>query len=50
MAVPYYEPEGEIVSRTGDNCIVATCYQWFLKYGEDEWREFIMDHVKSDKF
>lgn len=23
MAVPYYEPEGEVVSRSGDQCIVA---------------------------
>lgn len=24
-AIPYYEPEGEVVSRTGDQCIVALC-------------------------
>jgi leucyl-tRNA synthetase len=50
LAVPYYEPEGEIVSRTGDQCIVATCYQWFLKYGEEAWRDQIKAHVTSDKF
>ena len=26
LAVPYYEPESEIISRTGDTCIVASCY------------------------
>lgn len=26
LACPYYEPEGEVVSRTGDECIVACCY------------------------
>jgi leucyl-tRNA synthetase len=26
LAVPYYEPESEVVSRTGDQCIVASCY------------------------
>ena len=26
LACPYYEPEGEVVSRTGDQCIVASCY------------------------
>jgi hypothetical protein len=26
LALPYYEPEGEIISRTGDKCIVACCY------------------------
>lgn len=50
LAVPYYEPEGEIVSRTGDQCIVATCYQWFLKYGEDSWRDQVKAHVTSDNF
>ena len=36
LAVPYYEPEGEVVSRSGDQCIVASCYQWFLKYEEEK--------------
>lgn len=50
LAVPYFEPESEIISRTGDTCIVAYCYQWFLKYGEDEWREFVREHLSSDNF
>jgi len=24
----YYEPEGRIISRSGDECIVALCDQW----------------------
>lgn len=50
LAVPYYEPEGEVVSRSGDQCIVASCYQWFLKYGEDEWKEFVRAHLKGPEF
>jgi leucyl-tRNA synthetase len=50
LAVPYYEPEGEVVSRTGDQCIVGCCYQWFMRYGEDEWREFVRKHLKSGDF
>lgn len=50
QAVPYYEPESEVVSRTGDQCIVASCYQWFLKYGDDEWKEFVREHLNSDNF
>jgi len=50
MACPYWEPEGEIISRTGDQCVVGSCYQWFMKYGEEEWREFIREHVMSDNF
>jgi leucyl-tRNA synthetase len=50
LAAPYYEPENEVVSRTGDDCIVALCDQWFLNYGEESWRDFVKGHVKSDKF
>ncbi len=25
LAAPYYEPEEEIISRTGDVCVVALC-------------------------
>jgi len=49
-AAAYYEPEEQVISRTGDECVVALCDQWFLRYGEEEWRNFIMDHVKSGNF
>jgi hypothetical protein len=26
LAIPYYEPEKEIISRSQDVCIVASCY------------------------
>ena len=50
MAVPYYEPESEVISRTEDKCIVACCYQWFLKYGEEDWKNFVKEHIMSDNF
>ena len=50
MAAPYYEPENEVISRTGDDCIVALCDQWFLTYGEENWRELVKSHVKSNNF
>lgn len=34
----YYEPEKRIVSRSADECVVALCNQWYLNYGETEWR------------
>lgn len=37
-AVVYYEPEKTIISRSGDECVVALCNQWYLNYGEPEWR------------
>ncbi|XP_005104027.1 leucine--tRNA ligase, cytoplasmic [Aplysia californica] len=37
-AVLYKEPEKLVVSRSGDECVVALCDQWFLDYGEKVWR------------
>lgn len=34
----YYEPEKTIISRSGDQCVVALCNQWYLIYGEKKWR------------
>lgn len=49
-AAIYYEPESEILSRTGDECVVALCDQWFLTYGEEQWKDFVKEHVKSENF
>lgn len=38
-AVIYYEPEKKIISRSGDECVVALCNQWYLNYGETEWKK-----------
>ncbi|KAG0562416.1 hypothetical protein KC19_9G144200 [Ceratodon purpureus] len=38
MAVPYSEPEKKVMSRSGDECVVALTDQWYLLYGEEEWR------------
>lgn len=37
-AVIYYEPEKTIMSRSGDECVVALCNQWYLDYGNEEWK------------
>ena len=50
VAVPYYEPEKEVIARTGEPCIVALCDQWLLDYGEDSWKEKVREHVLSDRF
>ncbi|KAJ1972779.1 cytosolic leucyl tRNA synthetase, partial [Dimargaris xerosporica] len=34
----YNEPEGLVMSRSGDECVVALCDQWYLDYGETGWR------------
>jgi leucyl-tRNA synthetase len=38
-AVLYMEPEKTIMSRSGDECVVALCDQWYLDYGEANWRK-----------
>ncbi|KAI8142765.1 leucyl-tRNA synthetase [Fennellomyces sp. T-0311] len=37
-AFVYNEPEGLVMSRSGDECIVALMDQWYLDYGEDVWK------------
>jgi leucyl-tRNA synthetase len=38
-AVLYSEPEKKVMSRSGDECIVALTDQWYITYGEAEWKE-----------
>merc|ERR1719431_615675 len=38
MAVVYKEPEKMVMSRSGEECVVSLCDQWYLDYGEEEWR------------
>jgi leucyl-tRNA synthetase len=37
-ALSYSEPESRVVDRNGSECVVALCDQWYLEYGEREWR------------
>ena len=38
LAFPYAEPEGKIISRSNDECVVALCDQWYMDYGEPSWK------------
>ena len=38
LAFAYAEPEGLIVSRSSDECVIALMDQWYLDYGEPSWR------------
>ncbi|KAL5719855.1 leucine--tRNA ligase [Ranunculus cassubicifolius] len=37
--VLYSEPEKKVMSRSGDECVVALTDQWYISYGEEEWRK-----------
>jgi leucyl-tRNA synthetase len=38
VAFAYAEPEGLVISRSADECVVALMDQWYLDYGEATWR------------
>lgn len=38
-AFVYGEPAGRVISRSGDECVVKPCHQWFINYGEEKWKE-----------
>jgi leucyl-tRNA synthetase len=38
LAFAYAEPEGLVISRSADECVVALMDQWYLDYGETEWK------------
>ena len=39
QAVVYSEPEKKVISRSGDECVVALTDQWYITYGEPEWKQ-----------
>jgi leucyl-tRNA synthetase len=43
----YYEPEEPVISRTGDNCIVALTEQWFINYANPELKENVCHYVEN---
>lgn len=38
QAVKYSEPEKPVLSRSGDLCVCALTDQWYIQYGEKEWK------------
>ena len=45
LAFAYSEPERKVVSRSGDDCIVALMDQWYLDYGEESWKQTALKWV-----
>lgn len=46
-AVLYMEPERQVMSRSGDECVVALCDQWYLDYGEEQWKSQAAECLKN---
>eukprot|EP00607_Mallomonas_marina_P007653 CAMPEP_0182422418 /NCGR_PEP_ID=MMETSP1167-20130531/8097_1 /TAXON_ID=2988 /ORGANISM="Mallomonas Sp, Strain CCMP3275" /LENGTH=1133 /DNA_ID=CAMNT_0024600465 /DNA_START=65 /DNA_END=3466 /DNA_ORIENTATION=- len=49
-ALTYLEPESMVMSRSGEECIVALTDQWYLSYGDPEWVKTVSAHIHSDRF
>ncbi|KAF9496052.1 leucyl-tRNA synthetase [Pleurotus eryngii] len=46
-AFAYAEPEGLVISRSADECVVALMDQWYLNYGEKHWRTQVEGLLKK---
>ncbi|XP_062262028.1 leucine--tRNA ligase, cytoplasmic [Platichthys flesus] len=46
-AMIYMEPEKQVMSRSADVCVVALCDQWYLDYGDAEWKQKAGDALKT---
>ncbi|OVA12729.1 Aminoacyl-tRNA synthetase [Macleaya cordata] len=49
QAVTYSEPEKKVISRSGDECVVALTDQWYITYGEEEWRKMAEECLSNMK-
>lgn len=43
----YQEPEKTVISRSGDECVVALCDQWYLDYGNEAWKKQVREALKN---
>ena len=46
----YFEPEGLVKNRMDEECVVALVEQWYVKYGQKEYKDFCLNHIRSNKF
>ncbi|KAF2005061.1 leucyl-tRNA synthetase [Amniculicola lignicola CBS 123094] len=53
-AFNYAEPDGKVMSRSGDDCVAALLDQWFMNYGtaanggDGEWAQQVLDHIEGE--
>ena len=43
--IKYYEPDKYCKSRSGDELIVANLNQWYLDYGNHEWKKKVKEQL-----
>ncbi|KAF2847128.1 leucyl-tRNA synthetase-like protein [Plenodomus tracheiphilus IPT5] len=53
-AFAYAEPDGKVISRSGDDCVAALLDQWYMNYGtaanggDGDWAEQVRSHIEGD--
>lgn len=47
-AMRYWEPTSQVISRSGDKCVVALTDQWYLDYSNPIWKQQVIDYVEHD--
>lgn len=54
LAFKYAEPDGLVISRSGDTCVAAYLDQWYFNYGtsanggDGEWCGQVLDYLKNE--
>jgi len=46
----YYEPDQLALSRSGERLIVAKMNQWYIDYGNSQWKELAHNHLNNMHF
>ncbi len=46
LAVTYFEPENKVISRSGEECVVAFLDQWYLNYADPGWKAVVKKHLQ----
>ncbi|KAI1175054.1 leucyl-tRNA synthetase [Nemania sp. FL0916] len=55
LAFRYGEPDGLVISRSGDDCVAAYLDQWYFNYGsaenggDQQWYEDTINAIESDR-
>ncbi|KAI1329187.1 leucyl-tRNA synthetase [Xylariaceae sp. FL0255] len=55
LAFNYGEPDGQVISRSGDECVAAYLDQWYFNYGsaanggDQEWYEAAIGSIESGR-
>lgn len=47
QGLTYFEPEKLVTSRSGEECVVAFCDQWYINYADPDWKGLVRTHLQE---